>query len=52
MITECLLTTNSRDKRMLPYNICEILALKTEKTSSLLELLKETNHFRKYNNNT
>ncbi|KAL4085149.1 hypothetical protein QTP88_027441 [Uroleucon formosanum] len=43
LLTECLLTKDARDKLMLPNNLCEILAPNTERTSSLLELLKETN---------
>ncbi|KAL4143546.1 hypothetical protein QTP88_005865 [Uroleucon formosanum] len=47
LLTECLLTKDARDKLMLPNNLCEILAPKTERTSSLLELLKETNLLQK-----
>ncbi|XP_060858335.1 uncharacterized protein LOC132935733 [Metopolophium dirhodum] len=47
LLTECLLTKDTRDKLMLPSNLCEILAPNTERTSSLLELLKETNLLQK-----
>ncbi|KAL4148403.1 hypothetical protein QTP88_002656 [Uroleucon formosanum] len=47
LLTECLLTKDVRDKLMLPNNLCEILAPNTERTSSLLELLKETNLLQK-----
>jgi len=42
LLTECLLTKDARDKLMLPNNLCEILAPNSERTSSLLKLLKET----------
>ncbi|KAL4148841.1 hypothetical protein QTP88_002988 [Uroleucon formosanum] len=47
LLTECLLTKDARDKLMLPNNLCEILAPNTERTSSLLELLKQTNLLQK-----
>lgn len=44
LLTEFALTIDSKDKRMLLYNPCEILTLNTERTYiSLLELLNETN---------
>lgn len=45
-VTEYLLTKDSRDKRMLPFNLCEILTSNTEITSL------RRNNFRKYNMKT